>query len=79
MKAGAELVDLVQHEDRISAAGFSNALNDIARKRTDVGASMTPNIGFVMHSAKALSHEFATHRSCDALAEGCLADSRRAD
>jgi hypothetical protein len=79
MKAGAELVDFVQHEDGISAAGLSDALNDIARKRTDVGAAMTADIRLVMHPAETLAHEFAIHRSRDALSEGRLADSRRAD
>ena len=79
MKARAELIDLIQHENRISAAGLFDALNDIARQRADIGAPMTPDIRLVMDAAETLAHELAIHRSGDALAEGGLADSRRAD
>ena len=46
------LVDFVEHEDRIFGFRPANALNDLSRQRTDVGATMTANFGFIMHAAE---------------------------
>ena len=70
MKTRAELVDFIQHEDRISTAGLSNPLNNIARQRADVGAPVAANIRLVMDAAETLAHELAIHRPSDALSRG---------
>src|SRR3990172_3374645 len=79
VKTHAELVDFIQHEDGVSAAGLSDPLNNIAGQRPDVGAPMTPNVRLVVNSAKTLAHELTIHRPSDTLPEGGLAYSRRTD
>ena len=51
MKARAELVDFIEHEDGVSAARLSDSLNDITRKRADIRTPMPPNIGFIVDAA----------------------------
>ena len=74
-----DLVDLVEHEDRVVRAGGLDALDDPARERPDVGPSMAPDLGLVVDAAEAHPDELATHRPRDALAERRLADAGRAD
>ena len=47
----AHLIDFVEQEDRIDSAGFLDHLNDLARKRANVGAAMATDFGFVAYSA----------------------------
>src|SRR6185295_10036330 len=77
MKARTELVDLIEHEDGISAAGLAESLNDVARKRADIGAPVPANVRLVVYSAQALAHEFTIHCSSNALSKRGLADARR--
>src|SRR6185437_16270341 len=79
LKARSELVDLIEHENRIAAAGLAQALDDVARQRTDVGAAVAANLRLVVHAAQAGTHELQAERARDALAEGGLADARRTD
>ena len=79
VKAGAELVDLVEHHHGIARAGLADRLDDVARQRADIGAPMAADLRLVVHAAEAQAHEFAPGRARDALAERGLADARRSD
>ena len=54
------LVHFIQHEDRVLGAGFLHHLNDLARKRADVGSAMAPNFSFITNAAKRHADELAT-------------------
>ena len=58
-KIHPDLVDFVQHEDRVVGAGLFHALNDAAGQRADVGASMTADLGFITDAAKTDADKFA--------------------
>ena len=75
----AELVDLVQDEDRVLRFGAAQPLNDLARQRADVGAPVTANLGLVAHAAERHAHELAAERIGNGLGERRLADPRRAE
>ena len=75
----AELVDLIQQEQRIARPGLLEVVDDLARHRADIGPTVTADFGFVTHTTERLAHEFTTRRLGDALAERGLADTRRAD
>ena len=79
MKTGTELVDFIQHENRILCAGLSNPLDNISRQRADVSAPVSADLRFIVNAAETLAHEFPVHRPSDALSEGRLADARRAN
>ncbi len=74
-----DLVDLVEHEDRVVRAGRLDVLDDPARKRADVGPAVAPDLGLVVDAAEAHPDELAAHRPGNALAERGLADAGRSD
>src|SRR5215510_335442 len=75
VKTRAELIDFIEHEDRIATTGLSDPLNNIAGKRADIGTPMASNIRLVVDPTQTLAHELAIHRSSDALPERSLAHS----
>src|SRR6185436_84510 len=77
-EVAAELVDLVEHEDRVAAAGALEALDDAAGERADVGAAVAADLRLVAHAAERDAHELAPERARDRLAERGLADAGRA-
>ena len=79
LEAGGHLVDLVEHEHRVHRPGLLERLDDPARNRPDVRASMTANLGLVANAAERDAHELPRHRAGDRLAERRLADAGRAD
>src|SRR5207247_11101304 len=78
-EVGPELVHLVQHEHRVAAAGPAEPLDDLARKRSDVGAAMTTDLRLVPDAAERQPVERASHGARDRPAERRLAGARRAD
>ena len=78
-KIGAQLVDLVENEDRILGLGAAKALDDLAGERADVGAAMAADFRFVAHAAERHAHELAAERLGDRPRQRCLPDARRAD
>src|SRR3546814_11909274 len=56
----AELVDLVEQEQRVHRAGLFKVGHDLARQRADLGAAVTANLGLVAPAAQRLAHEFHT-------------------
>ena len=78
-EVGADLVDLVEHEDRIARARLADPLDDAAGQRADVGAAMAADLGLVAHAAERDADELAAQRARDRAPERGLADARRAD
>src|SRR5262249_22163779 len=78
-EVGAELVDLVQHEQRIARAGAADAADDVAGQRADVGAAMAADLGLVADAAEGLADELPPERLRDRTAERGLARSRWSD
>ena len=75
----AQLVDLVEHQDRIVDAGATDRLDDPARHGADIGATMAAQLGLVVQAAQAGALELAADRAGNRLAQRGLADSRRPD
>ena len=66
---GTELVDLVEHHHAVAAAGFADALDDIAGQRAHIGAAVTADLRLVVHAPEADADELAAHRARDRLTE----------
>ena len=75
----AELVDFVEHDDRVARAAAAQFLDEPAGHRSDVGAAMPANLRFVAHAAEAHARELAAKRVGDGLAEAGLADAGRSE
>ncbi len=69
----AQLIHLVQHEDRVVAAGAAQRLNDLPGKCPDVGAPVSANLRLVVHAAHGDAGELAPQGARDGAAQ------RRAD
>ena len=75
----AELVDLVEQEQRIAGPRLLQVRDDLARQRADIGAAVAADLGLVAHAAQRLASELAARRPGDRAAERGLADARRPD
>ncbi len=75
---GADLVDLVEQDDRVHRAGLADRADDAAGQRADVGAPVAADLGLVADAAERHPDELAAHRAGHGLAQGRLADSGRA-
>ncbi|MNM92285.1 hypothetical protein D3C81_1046120 [compost metagenome] len=69
----AHLVDLVEQEERIAHADLGQALQDLARHRTDVGTAVPADLGLVTHATQCHAHELAVRGARHRLAERGLA------
>ncbi len=78
-EVAAQLVDLVQHEDRIVHLDTLQVLNDLPRQRADVGPAMTANLRLVVHAAERDAAELPSQRPRNAAAERGFAHARRPD
>ena len=78
-EVAAQLVDFVEHEDRIVGLRAANALDDLSRQGADVGAAMSADFGLVVHAAQRHAHELAAQRPRDGFAQRGLAHARRSD
>src|SRR6185369_6153650 len=78
-EVGADLVDLVEHDERVARPGLLQRLDDASRHRADVGAAMAADLGFVVQAAQAEPLELAVGRARDRAAERRLADPGWAD
>jgi hypothetical protein len=72
-----QLVDLVEHEDRVLRLDAAQALDDAPRHRTDIGAAETADVRFIADAAQRQPHELAVHGAGDADAQAGLAHARR--
>ena len=75
----AQLVHLVEQEDRVLGAGLLHPVDDPARHGADVGAPVAPDVGLVARAAERDPDVLPPHRAGDALGNRGLADARRAD
>ena len=75
----SDLVDFVQHEDRIFRLRAADALDDLSGQSADVGAAMAADFRFIVHAAERDADELAAQGARDRLAERSLADSWRSD
>ena len=66
-----QLVDFIEHQNRIASTGLVHRLRDVPGQRADVGMSMTANFGFIVHAAQAHAAEFEADGLGDALTERC--------
>ena len=66
---GTHFIDLVQQEERIGALCLFHRLDDAAGHRTNIGAAMATNFGFVPHPAQRHAHKVAPGCFGDGLAE----------
>ena len=78
-EVAAQLVDLVEHEDRVPALDAAQALDDAARHGADVGAPEAADVGLVADAAQRQAHKLAVHGARNADAQTGLADARRPD
>ena len=75
----AHLVDLVDEEEAVGAAGPTDGLQDLAGHRAHVGAPVPADLALVPHAAHAEPREGSTHGVGHAAPEAGLADARRSD
>jgi hypothetical protein len=75
----AQLVDLVEQEQRVAGADLVQALQHLARHGADVGAAMAPDLGLVAHAAQRHAHVLAARGLGDRLTQRGLADAGRPD
>ncbi len=73
----ADLVDLVEHEDGVVAAGLADLLDDPAGHGADVGAAVAADVGLVADAAEAHADELAAQGAGDGLAQTGLAHAGR--
>ncbi len=78
-EAHGELVHLVEQHHRIHRAGLADGPDDPAGQRTNVGTSVTPDLGLVPDTAQRYPDELAAQRPRHGLAQARLADAGRPD
>ena len=76
-KVHRHLVHFVEHEDRVVRTRLLQALQDLPGERADIGATMTPDLGFVADTAEADPDEIPTGRSGDGFPKRGLSDTGR--
>ena len=79
LERDAQLIDLVEQEDRVLRARLFHPLDDAARHRPDIGAPVAANVGLIAGSTQRDPHVGTAHRACDGLGDRGLADARRSD
>ena len=77
MVVASELVDFIQHKQRVARARFLQVLKHTSRHGPDVGFPVSADFGFVAQASEAHADVFAAERLGDAFAEGCLAHAGR--
>ena len=65
----AELVDLVEQEQRVRGAGLLQIGDDLAGERADIGAAVAANLGLVADAAQRLAAELAAGGARDRTAQ----------
>ena len=74
---GAQLVDLVEKQNRVHRARFLQGAGDAAGHGPDVGAAMATDLGLVAHAAQGHPGKLAPQGASDRFTERRLADSGR--
>src|SRR5579872_5574472 len=78
-EVAADLVDLIDHDERISRPRIPDGADERAGHGPDVRAAVTANLRLVAHTAHRHTDEFAAHGARDGLAERGLAHPGRTD
>ena len=79
VEGARELVDLVEHHDRVRHTGLRDAIHDPARHRPDVGTTMAADICFITYTTEGNAHVLAVQCLRDGLADRGLAGTRGTD
>src|ERR1700690_3387181 len=72
----ADLVDFIEHQDRIVHARAPYPLNDPARHSADIGPPVAAQLGFVVQSTQTEALKFPAQSPGDGLAERGLSYAR---
>ena len=75
----AELVDLVEDQQRIARAALSKRIDDTSGHRGDVGAAVTADLGFIPYAAQGDAVAFSADGFADRGRDRGLADTGRSD
>ena len=75
----ADLVDLVEDDDRIVGASVADCLDHASGHCPDIGAAMPANFSFVTHSTERHACVGASEGTSNGFAEARLTDTRRPD
>src|ERR1700674_3990069 len=78
-EVASNLVNFVEHEDRIFRLRAPYSLNDLAGQGSDVGAAMATNLRFVVPSAERQTRELASQRPRNGFTQRSFAYTRRPD
>ena len=65
----SQLVDFVEQEERVLDCDLGHVLQNLARHRTNVRATVPANLGFIAYAAEAHANELSTGRVCNRLPE----------
>src|SRR5581483_2886877 len=74
-----DLVNFIEHEDRIFGLRPADALDDLAGQGSDVGAAMAANFRLNAHAAERDADKFAAQRARNRAPERGLTDPRGSD
>ena len=70
-----QLVDLIEHDDRVHYANILQCLYELARHGANVGAAMALDLGFIAHAANAEAIEGTVKALGDGASDAGLADT----
>jgi len=74
-----DLVDFIQHHERVLDPALLEAVGDASRKRADVRAAVSADFRFILHAAQRQADVFLAECFRDGFPDGCLAGARRPD
>ena len=77
MRALRHFVDFIEDKHGIARVGLLNRLDDTSGHRSDIGATVSANLGFIVQTAQRYAHILTFHRRGNRLAQRGLTDSRR--
>jgi len=69
-----DLVNLIQHKDRVSGTGTLYGLNNTTGHGANIGAPVASNFRLITYATEAHAGKLALHGSCDALSQAGFAD-----
>src|SRR6267142_3754494 len=72
-EVASEFVNFVQHHHWIVHLRAFDALNNLSRQRADVRAPVSADFRFIVHATQGDTHEFASQRTSNRLAQLGLA------
>src|SRR6202011_6314237 len=75
----ADLIDLIEHDHRVTGPGFLEGAGDPARQGTDIGPPVTADFRLVVNATQRDAGELATQRAGNGLTQRGLAHARRSD